>query len=137
MYIDGKIPFKEANTLEFEFKSNWKVDVVGEKEPYLFYLEKGKRIITLEVTLGDLTDSLMRASESLKQLNQVNWDLLTVLGVNPDLERDYNIGKYMPGVVATFKEQAEIIKSVAADWVKMTGKQDANVSLMNQLVFQL
>ena len=64
----------------------------------------------MEVTLGKLANSLMLASDSLKQLNQANWDLLTLLGVDPDLNRDYNIDKYMPEVITTFQKQATVIQ---------------------------
>lgn len=137
LYIDGKLPFKEAADLSFSFNSNWTVSLAGSNEPYLFYLEKGKRTIKMEVTIGKLANTLMRANSSLKILNQTNWDLLTLLGTSPDLNRDYNIDKYMPQVVTTFKEQAAELKSIVNDWVKLTGKNDANVAIMNQLIFEL
>lgn len=40
LYIDGKIPFKEAANIHFHYDIEWITDEFGD-EPYLFYLEEG------------------------------------------------------------------------------------------------
>jgi len=135
--IDGEIPFSEAQNMEFAFDSSWQVTAAGGDTPYLFYLDKGSRTITLEVTLGALAPSLLDASQSLDELNTASWRLLTLLGSEPDLYRDYNIDQYMPDVIEVFRQQAAQLKKIAASWVDLTGKQDSNVAQMNQLAYQL
>lgn len=137
IYIDGKLPFLEAGQVAFSYNGKWTVSTAGEKEPYLFYLEKGERIITMNVTCGRLADSLMLAQESLKALNEANWILLTVIGNTPDLNRDYNLDKYCPEVIEIFKKQSKQLSSIAAEWMAMTGSQDANVAQIDKIVFML
>lgn len=43
----------------------------------------------------------------------------------------------MPDVIETFAAEAEALRSVAQEWVDLTGKQDSNVAQMNQLAYQL
>ena len=137
LYINGKIPFREAQNLKFEFDNNWQIALAGGDEPYLFYLDKGVQTITMEVVLGELTESLVATSQSMDHLNNASWRLLTLIGSDPDLYRDYNIDQYMPDVVETFRQESVALKNIAQKWVEMTGKQDSNVAQMNQLSYQL
>ena len=61
----------------------------------------------MEVVLGELSGSLVKATRSLDNLNNAAWRLLTLLGSEPDLYRDYNIDQYMPDVIETFAAEAE------------------------------
>lgn len=137
IYIDGQLPFKEASDLSFSYNNKWTVSLAGGDTPYLFYLSKGTHTIKMQVTLGDLANSLMLASNSLKTLNQANWDLLTILGNSPDLNRDYNLDEYCPQVIQVFRKQAEQLQTIADEWVAMTGKQDSNVAQIDQLIYEL
>ncbi len=57
--------------------------MAGGDEPYLFYLDKGVQTITMEVVLGELTESLVAASQSMDHLNNASWRLLTLIGSDP------------------------------------------------------
>lgn len=137
LYIDGQLPFQEAASLTFPYQDGWTVSAAGGDTPYLFYLEEGTRTITLEASLGEVSESLRKASASLEALNRANWELLTIIGNRPDTYRDYNFAEYCPQVITTFREQAEILQSIADDWVARTGKQDANVAQIEAIVYQL
>lgn len=137
LYIDGELPFREAANLTFAYADKWTVQLAGGETPYWFYLEKGTRTITLEVTLGELSEILMQAYNGLNVLNEACWELMTFIGSQPDLNRDYNIAGHMPDVVETLAQQAENLAQVSRDWVAMTGAQDANVAQLDQIVFQL
>lgn len=135
IYIDGKLPFKEASEISFGYNGKWSVSLAGGKNPYLFYLEKGKRTITMEVNLGKLATSIVKASNCLKTLNNVSWQYLTLMGINPDQNRDYNIKKYMPDTLTTLSQQANVLNEVVNSWVAVTGKEDADTAQLKQLIF--
>ena len=40
LYIDGQVPFQEAQYLSFDFSYDWQMKVLGNDKPYLFYFEK-------------------------------------------------------------------------------------------------
>ena len=42
LMIDGEYPFKEMKRIPFNYDMDWKMDVLGGDEPYLFHLTKGK-----------------------------------------------------------------------------------------------
>lgn len=137
LYIDDKLLFDEASQIEFAYSDDWSVMQFGGDEPYLFYLEKGTRTIKLEVVLGSMTEILMQTEESLQALNQVSWELLTLLGTEPDPNRDYGIEEYLPNVVTELADQAAILEKVSDKWFKLTGSRDSNIAQLDQLVFQL
>lgn len=60
------------------------MSAAGGDTPYLFYLEEGTRTITLEASLGEVSESLRKASASLEALNRANWELLTIIGNRPE-----------------------------------------------------
>lgn len=138
LYLDGQIPFEEASKIQFVYSDKWAQNLFGtEKNPYLFYMTKGTHVLKLEVSLGDLADRLVKINDCIKILNQADWDLLTVMGTKPDVNRDYNIPTTMPAVISTFKEQAQKLRDIVKQWVGMTGKQDSNVAQINQMIFQI
>ncbi len=44
LYINGKVPFAEAENLQFEYDNKWQLELAGGDEAYLFYLEKESRL---------------------------------------------------------------------------------------------
>jgi ABC-type glycerol-3-phosphate transport system substrate-binding protein len=134
IYIDGKLPFQEAAEIRFNYSDDWKVEPIGGKDtPYLFYLEKGSRQITMTVGLGNLSRIMALSEKSLSKLNEAYWQLLTIIGLDPDQYRDYNIDKYHPEVIKTFKEQAAVLEGIAVNFEKSTGQKDSYTSILHQL----
>ncbi len=139
IYIDDAIQFQESEALAFSYKKGFTVSVASAKDgtPYLFYLEKGKRTIRIEASLGKFSESIRELSEALSKLSSANWNLLTLLGNDPDPYRDYNIDKYMPEVLETFEKQKKVLNKIVKELKGADGKEDANVAQINQLVYKL
>ncbi|MBQ1988439.1 MAG: hypothetical protein II234_00860, partial [Clostridia bacterium] len=54
LVIDGEVPFKEAETIGFEYDLDWQsVELSDGKELYLLYLEEGEHTLRLEVSLTE------------------------------------------------------------------------------------
>lgn len=137
LYLDDEVPFAEAAQIEFSYSEKWSVLRFGGDEPYLFYLEAGTHTVKMEVVLGSMTDILMKTADSLQSLNQVSWDLLTLLGTDPDVNRDYGIQEYMPDSVEELGKQATVLAQVSQQWEALTGSRDSNIAQIDQLVYQL
>lgn len=137
LYIDGKIPFEECKNIHFYYDKKWKVKLLGDDEPFLFYLEKGEHEIKLKITTGDLSDVLIKAQQSLAVLNKVNLDLIAFMGATPDADRDYRVEKYMPEVLDILEEQAVVIDSIINELVSKTGNRDSLISELEQLSNQM
>lgn len=137
LMIEGEIPFEEAKAIPFSYSNKFQTMYVGGKDPYLFYLEKGTREIRLQVSTDLVNELLIEISEALTQLNQVNWSLLTVLGAEPDLYKNYYIDEQLPEVIEVLTVQAENFENLAKRWFELTGEIDTNVSQLEQTAYRL
>jgi ABC-type glycerol-3-phosphate transport system substrate-binding protein len=135
--IDGQTPFQEMERIRFNYNLDWEMDALGEEEPYLFHLTKGKHRIRMEVTLGDVAPLLMTIESSVLQLNEMYRKILMITSNAPDPFRDYQLEKRIPDMIDVFSEQAEIIQSVADYLEKSTGERSDKVAVLHSMVRQL
>jgi len=133
LYIDDEIPFKEVQNVKFLYSDSWKVGLLGGKDPYNFYLEKGTHEIKLKVTLGNMSGLLTQADEVLKNLNKANLELLALMGSSPDTERDYQFEELIPDTLKSLKEQSEIIDVLVSELIAESGQNDEKTAELNQL----
>jgi|LSQX01.2.fsa_nt_gb ABC-type glycerol-3-phosphate transport system substrate-binding protein len=125
LYIDGEIPFKEAEKLEFHFSSRYQMMVPENKatgEPYYFYLKKGKHRLRLEVSIGDMAPILRETEACLYELNKIYRQIIMITSAAPDTTRDYQLEKRIPAVIEELGRQAEILSNVEKSLVETTGE---------------
>lgn len=137
LMIDGKYPFEEMKRIRFNFNRQWQMDVLGDEEPYLFYLTKGTHRIRLIVTLGDIAPLIKIIENSVLKLNEVYRKVVMITSTNPDPYRDYQLEKRIPNLLETLSEQAEIIQKVADYLLQLTGEKSDKVVPLYNLVTQL
>lgn len=136
--LDGAVPFKEAGAITFHYGRNWQVKALGDSErEFAFYLEAGEHELTMEVTLGQLADVLNQVDDSLFQLNAVYRQILMITGTEPDLYRDYGFEKLIPEAIASMKEQAGVLREIAANMEALIGQKGENMVLLDKIAFQL
>ncbi len=114
LYIDGKLPFKEAAEIEFPFALNWTFKTLSDNNgvPYLFYLEKGKHIIELNVTLGQLSDVSLMLEDTGKELASIYRSIVMITGDTPDANRDYNLFDRIESLSDKLNSQIKTLKAV-------------------------
>lgn len=135
--IDGQTPFEEMKRLRFGFQMDWKTDVLGGEEPYLFYLTKGTHQLRLTVALGETAPLIRTVQSSILELNDMYRKILMITSNSPDPYRDYQLEKRIPGMVRVFEEQAEQIGRVADYLEQATGERSDKVAVLHSLVQQL
>lgn len=137
MTIDGRYPFQEMKRMRFNFDMNWRMDVLGGEEPYLFHLTKGRHTIRMEVTLGELAPLIRTIESSVLELNAMYRNILMITSNAPDPYRDYQLEKRIPDMVDVFREQAETIQRVADYLERSTGERSDKVAVLHTMVRQL
>ncbi|MGE5613530.1 MAG: extracellular solute-binding protein [Bacillota bacterium] len=135
--IDGRYPFQEMKRIRFYYDPDWQMDILGDEEPYLFYLEKGTHRLRLTATLREIAPLIQTMQSSILKLNEMYRKILMITSVNPDPFRDYQLEKRIPGMTEVFREQAEIIQSVADYLVQVTGEKSDKVAPLHSIVIQL
>lgn len=135
--INGEYPFEEMKRIRFNFNRDWENQILGEEEPYLFYLKEGTNRVRMTVSLGELAPVLRTIESSVLQLNEMYRQILMITSNTPDPFRDYQLETRIPGLLDVFSEQAEIIQSVADYLVKSTGERSDKVAVLHSMVRQL
>lgn len=97
--IDGKTPFAECTNIKFGYDTGWGFMVLGDEQPYTFYLEKGKHTISLLVTLGETSTVYRELTGLSDKLGNIYLDITMITGESPDANRDYELNKQIPDLV--------------------------------------
>ncbi|NLG81217.1 MAG: extracellular solute-binding protein [Bacilli bacterium] len=138
LYVDGKIPFKEAAQIEFIYDSDWQNVTLGDDNgPYYFYLEKGTRTLTLRNTLGRYETIIETVENEINKLNSIYREIIIFTGVNPDTYRDYQLEKRIENLDQKFQESAGTLEAVIKEIVNITGEYSANISVLKKMAVQL
>ncbi len=119
--IDGKTPFEEAKCLRFPYGTAWEYYTLGdEEEPFFIWLDKGHHTISLEVTIGDQTEYFQRLSDIVETLGDEYIKIIMITGDSPDVNRDYELFKQIPGFNDTLKKSYDDLMALADDMTKDT-----------------
>ena len=125
IYINGEVPFAEANNCRFPYTSEWETIYLndGSDKPFEFYFEAGKEYeIKLEVGLGEMGSIVQDVGESLANINSCYLEILKLTGSTPDANRNYGFARVMPDVLNTMMIEAGRLKSVYDTLVEEAGK---------------
>lgn len=104
IYIDGEVPFREANAVGFPFGIGYNYKVIGgvdengQNYDYKFYLTKGEHDFSMEVVIGEMAEVTRAAEDIVYQLNYVYRKIIMVTGSSPDIYRDYQLDKKIIGL---------------------------------------
>lgn len=139
LFINGEVPFMEADNLQFRYTSKWtNYSVTTEKgEPCLFYLKEGENELRMEITLGQLAEILRAVEDTIFHLNRAYRKILMVTSANPDPYRDYQLDKLMPDVIELMAEQGQILDELAAQLRDYTGERGTQSAILTQMAYQL
>ena len=138
LLIDGAVPFRETEALEFPYSADWQnYTIGGEESPYLFYLEKGVHTLTLEVSLGALGNIIEQVEKALTELNLVYRDILMLTGSSPDIYRDYNFDTEIPQALESMQKQAAALSAASREMVALAGSRGTNTSILDRISAQL
>lgn len=122
--IDGKTPFTECKELRFPYGTGWKYyEFSNRTTRYYFWLEEGKHTVSLEVTLGELSNYYYRLSNVIDILSDLYLQIVMITGETPDINRDYELFNQIPSFNEKLKGIEENLDSMVNDMKSLTGKQ--------------
>ncbi len=143
--INGEVPFAEASYLQFNYKTTFQNELLGdgkgegytEDEPvdrdYLFYFEEGWNTIELEVVLGDMAEYIYRISNVIATMSNAYQKILTVTGPVPDAYRTYDFTRLMPDVITDLGNCSEELKSIYESLIKITGATGQHIVTLDTI----
>ena len=142
VYINGEIPFIEANSSRFSYSSAFKIVTLGsENEPFAFYLEGGKvNTITLEATLGDYAEQINKVQRVIDKLNNLYIRIIAITTTNPDPYQNYHLygeRARVVGTLETFEESARELEEVSQTITEISGEKSDKVAILDKMTVQL
>ena len=135
--IDGDVPFQEMEKVAFKYKSGYRLDVMGGDDPYMYYMEKGKHVLRLEVSLGEFAPLIRDVEDSLFNLNAMYRKILMITGTKPDEVRDYRVEQQIPNLLEVFQAESERLQSVAKQLKELSGQSSDQEALLKTMAMQL
>lgn len=137
IYIDNKVPFKEAENLKFNYSEDWQVDALGNDEDFLFCLTAGTHEIKLEVVTGEIAEVIEGLQGISDDLMSVYRRIIAITGTTPDQYRDYNITASITDMVDVFKASKITLEAQKEKLSQILGTKNVNATALQTLVSQL
>lgn len=137
IYVNGEVPFKELENVEFEYSNRWKKNTLGDEDAYLIYFKEGTNRIKMENTFGIMGSIIESAQESLYNINAIYREIIQITGVNPDPLRDYNLDRRLPDTMQKIIEESQALEDLFSDIEELTGGRVGESSIINTLANQL
>lgn len=108
LLINGEIPFREAQQVEFAYSDKWAVTALGGDRPLAVYLEPGDTL-TLECAGGSgaLTRNIYRA---VLEANTIYRKIIVITGAAPDIYRDYRLETQIPELLESLQSIRQLMQ---------------------------
>ncbi len=137
LFLDGKVPFEEANRITFPYNLDWGVCNLGNDEPLYIYLEPGEHTLRLEVTYGNLADVFAEVQDCLDSMNTLYRNVMMITGANPDKQRDYEIANALPDTEMICDDLSRCLFEAVEKIVNETGSKGSETAALEKMAIQL
>lgn len=134
LYIDGEVPFAEANEISFAYDTGWYTQTLSnEKGNCGVYLTKGMHTLRLAATPGPMGEVVRELEDSILQLNNMYREIVMVVGVEPDIYRTFDIQKEIPNLKAQMTKIADRLSLLTKKVQSLCGSSGSQASIIVQV----
>lgn len=136
--IDGEVPYSEFLSKDFKY-TDWNyADLTdNNNQPYLVYLEKGSREITMTVNNEPYTNIISQLSKSSYTLGQIIQNIIKITGINPDINFDYELNTKIPNLLNDLKDFSTSIDNQIATIKDLSNKTPSSVNNLLMIKSQI
>ena len=134
--IDGKTPFTEAQSLKFPYGTKWEYYTFADdkENPYYIYLDAGREhTISMEVTVGDMSEYFYELDKIVEILCDEYIKIVMITSEEPDVSRDYDLDKQIPGFLDTLTDCSNRIGALTKKMTGESGQASQAVSAMKNM----
>ncbi len=139
LYVNGVVPYAEANKLEFPYSTEWQTFTLQNEagEDLYIYLEEGENNIALEVVLGSSSKIAEELQESVLEMNTIYRQIIMITGSSPDDYRDYNIDEQIPTILKDLKKAKERLEKISEEIAAQYGAKSSLIAKIANITRQL
>ncbi len=138
--VDGFVPAAEYDNFEFPYSLEWSVRTPlssADDAPCLLYLAKGSHQVRLEAILGRLTPILTAVDDLTYEVNTIRRRFIMIMGSEPDLFRDYQLEKEIPGLAERLVDLSNRFTAQADEFERITGQKGSEAATLRRMADQL
>lgn len=135
--IDGEPPFDEAERISFDYSSSFKNYTFSgvDKEPYWFYLEKGKHTLSLAATPGPFAEIYYDLKNLTSQMSELYLDMTMIIGETVDVNRSYELFDKIPNFNQRLSGMIDYMNSVITKINRnQESKSNTNISTVQNAI---
>lgn len=139
IYIDGEIPFKEAENVAVSYSNKWQLVTLhtSDNEEAFLYLEKGTHVLRMEVVPGPEAETILGMKGLVSDLTDIYRSIVMITGVNPDKNREYYLERDIPELLQKLQEAKEQLDDQKKLFEKLSGKKSGELATITTLSSQL
>lgn len=138
LYVNGFIPFLEVKNIQFAYSSDWQNITLGNgEENYLFYLNEGSNVITLEATIGIYGNAIRVVEEVISDLSSLYRKIVMITGITPGKYQDYMLEKRISGLYETIDEATRDLEYAKNEIISISGERSQMVGSFERTLYQL
>lgn len=125
LLIDGEIPFEEAKSIAFGYKSGWQYMTLSDSEggEMPIYLSKGEHTVSLRVTLGALSGFAYELRDITDRLGKIYREIVRITGEKPDANRDYDLFIAIPSLGEELTYISQKLEELALESEELSGSR--------------
>ncbi len=138
IYIDGKVPCKEMDCVQFVYSPDWYAVTPKDADgnDIYIYLEAGKEhTMTLEAVPGSIGAVMQRLDDLVLELNQYYRRILMITGPDPDEFNDYFVEKKIPDLIPAFERIVKALRAEKDGIEKLTKKGSEAAALETMAIY--
>lgn len=123
IYIDGKVPCKEAEQVKFYYSTVWDLVVPQDENgnTLYFYLDAGKHNLMLEAMPGEIGGIMRKLDDVIYYLNSYYRQILQITGPSPDEYNTYMIQNQIEGILDDFATYAVSLRNIKTEVETLAG----------------
>lgn len=138
LYINGEVPFAEAENLTVPYDLKWQIFTPGDENgAYRFYLREGENTIRLEVVTGRLAPILIQVRQTVSNLTALYRRITAIVGSFPDALRDYHLEKSIPDMVAIMTQAHTELSAANVLLEQLSGNKGEQSTYIDQMLVLL
>ena len=128
IYIDGQIPSVSFQNMEFPYSTKFSRITA----PATIYLTEGKHMLTVEVSLDYMRNSIQILNMITNEINELALAINKITGGNTDKYRDFNLEQYGFGIEEKLLNWANRIEAVHGALASLN-ENEINIGEISQL----
>lgn len=135
--VNGSIPFREAENLEFKYDSDLQYVTIGKENNLRIYLEAGENEISLQSTIGVYGSIVNKVNSDIQSLRSLYREIVMRTGLSPDPVQDYLLTKYIKDLNLKMTTLKNSLTDSREKVIQISKGRSQLVSVFDRTIYQL